>query len=145
MYLSFDWFLKGLVLVLVLMPKTSPVHDVDTPSLASPPEVKLVELDLLGAPLVPVLGWLPCVPSALGAPVLPTWPIMEMMQYRHKDTELVVKVTEKENLSLKNRCEKLHVKNWERREILDEFEKIKYQVIETQKEKELFKTKSRRF
>lgn len=59
-------------------PETSSTQDMDMPSVGSPLEAKLVELDFLGAADLPVLGPPLCVPGPGGS-------IMDMLQECQKD------------------------------------------------------------
>ncbi|KAF5922503.1 hypothetical protein HPG69_012003 [Diceros bicornis minor] len=120
-------------------PETSSVQDVDVSSSGSPPAAKLVELDLLGAPGVPVLDPPLCVLGPEG-PLLPMGPIVDVLQYSQKDLDAAVEATQKENLLLRSRCEELHAKNIEMGKIMDGFEGMVYQGMEeAQKQKELAK------
>lgn len=140
LYLKFNQLLKGSLYRAMQVPNTSPEHDTDAPSSERRPNVKVLEIHVLGAPVVPVRGSLVCVFCPGGH-----WPIVDMLQYRHNDPDLAVGVTQKENALLKSRCEELYMMNLEIGKITDEYEGMEYQVMVAQKEKEFSKEKSRRF
>ncbi|XP_021533326.1 transforming acidic coiled-coil-containing protein 3 [Neomonachus schauinslandi] len=140
LYLKFDPLLKDSPPRPVPMAlETSSAQDVAVPSSGSPPEVKLVELDFLGAPDAPVLDPPPCV-FGPGGPPLPVGSIVDVLQYSQKDMDAAVEATREENALLRSRCEALHAKNLEMGKIMDGFEGIVYQAMEeAQRQKELAK------
>ncbi|XP_053528332.1 transforming acidic coiled-coil-containing protein 3 [Artibeus jamaicensis] len=100
------------------------------PSSGSPPEAKLLDLDLPGAQDLPVLGPPPCV---LG----PGAPIVDVLQYSQRDLEAAVEAVQKENVQLRSQCKELQEKNLEMGKVMDGFESIVYQAMEeAQKQKE---------
>lgn len=119
--------------------ETPSVQAVDPPSSGSAPEARLLDLDFLGAPDVPVLGPPPCILGP-GGPLLPVGPIVDVLQYSQKDLDAAVEAAQEEALRLRSRCEALQEKNLEMGKIMDGFEKIVYQAMEeAQKQKELAK------
>ncbi|XP_045854390.1 transforming acidic coiled-coil-containing protein 3 isoform X1 [Meles meles] len=140
LYLKFDPLLKdspqrpGPV-----APETSSAQDVAAPSSGSLPEVKLVELDFLGAPDAPMLDPPPCV-FGPGGPPLSMASIVDVLQYSQKDLDAAVETTREENVLLRSQCETLRARNLEMGKIMDGFEGIVYQAMEeAQKQKELAK------
>ncbi|XP_019568069.2 transforming acidic coiled-coil-containing protein 3 [Rhinolophus sinicus] len=119
--------------------ETHSVQGADPPTSGSPPEAKLVDLDFLGAPDVPVLGPPPCVLGP-GAPLPPVGPIVDVLQYSQKDLDAAVEAAQKETLKLRSMYDALHEKNLEMGKIMDGFERIAYQAMEeAQEQKELAK------
>nr|XP_019568069.1 PREDICTED: transforming acidic coiled-coil-containing protein 3 isoform X2 [Rhinolophus sinicus] len=119
--------------------ETPSVQGADPPTSGSPPEAKLVDLDFLGAPDVPVLGPPPCVLGP-GAPLPPVGPIVDVLQYSQKDLDAAVEAAQKETLKLRSMYDALHEKNLEMGKIMDGFERIAYQAMEeAQEQKELAK------
>ncbi|KAF6372589.1 transforming acidic coiled-coil containing protein 3 [Rhinolophus ferrumequinum] len=118
---------------------THSVQGADPPTSGSPPEAKLVDLDFLGPPDVPVLGPPPCV-FGPGAPLLPVGPIVDVLQYTQKDLDAAVEAAQKETVQLRIMCDDLREKNLEMGKIMDGFERIVYQAMEeAQEQKELAK------
>lgn len=122
-YLKFNQLLKCSLYRAVRVPNTSPEHDTDAPSSGRRPNVKVLEIHVLGAPVVPVRGTPVCVFGPGGNRLL-TRPIMDMLQYSHNEPELAVEVTQKENVLLKSRCEELYMMNLDIGKIMDEYEGI---------------------
>lgn len=107
------------------------------PASGSPAGLKLVDLDLLGGPDVPVLE--------PGGPLPPPRPIVDILQYSQRDLDAAVEAAQKENLQLQGRCKELQTQVLEMGSIMDWFESTMYQVMEdAQKQKDLAKTETQK-
>ena len=114
-------------------------RSVDGPSSGSPPEAQLLDLDVPGAPGIPIPGPAPC-DLGPGAAPLPVERIVDVLQYSQKDLDSAVEATQKENEVLRGKCAALQERLLEMGKIMDSFEGTVYQVMEeSQKQKELTK------